>query len=89
MVAGDFLQTPFLLGGLVDLLVGAPDAPVGIRDVRGVGNFAEVFADGLLVEFEGVVPELLGKGGRHPIRRGGVVVGERETGEGLKVRILR
>jgi hypothetical protein len=33
VVAGDLRQAPVLLGGLVDLLTGADDAPVGIRDV--------------------------------------------------------
>jgi hypothetical protein len=45
VVAGELLQAALLLGGEVDLPVGAPDAPVGVRDARGVGNDAEVLAD--------------------------------------------
>jgi hypothetical protein len=66
VVGGEILEAPGLLGGEVGLSVGAPDAPAGIRDARGIGNDAEVLADGLAGQFEGVVSEMRSEGGRHP-----------------------
>ena len=58
MVAGEVLRAALLLGGEIDVPVGAPDAPVGVRDARGVGNDAEVLADGLGGECSGLVAEV-------------------------------
>ena len=88
MVGGEILETPGLLGGAVGLRVGEPEAPVGIRDACGDGNVAEVLADRLPVELAGVVAEVRGEGGRGPAGGSGVVVGEREAGDGLEVRVL-
>ena len=88
MVAGEVLQAPLLLGGEVDLPVGAPDAPVGVRDACGIGNGAEVLADGLRGELADMIAKMCGEGGRDPLRGGRVVVGEREAAEGLKVGVL-
>ena len=39
-------------------------------------------------ECAGVVAEVRGEGGRHLLRGGRVVVGEREAAQGLEVRVL-
>jgi hypothetical protein len=89
VVGGKVVEAPVLLGVQVNLPVGEPDGPIGIGDTRGVRDIAEVLADGLLRDFQGVVPEMRGKGGRHPVRDGGVVVGDREAEQRLELGIPR
>ena len=68
MVSGEILKASGLLGGAVSLLIGEPDTPVRIGHTCGIGNVAEVLADGLAVDFEGVVAKMGGEGARHPVR---------------------
>src|SRR5215469_916791 len=47
VVGGQVVQGSGFLGREVRLLVGEPDGPVAVRDMNGVGDLAEVLADGL------------------------------------------
>ena len=58
MVGGQVLQASGLLGGAVGLLIGEPHPPVRIGHTCGIGDDAEVLADGLPVNVEGVVAEM-------------------------------
>ena len=61
MVAGQILQSPGLLRGAIGLLRSEPERPVGAGHADGVGNVAEVLADGPPVDFAGVVAEMRGE----------------------------
>src|SRR5271155_621258 len=58
VVGGQVVQVPVLLGGQVGVPVGVPDAPVAVRDARGVGDLAEVLADRLPGDFVRAVAEV-------------------------------
>jgi hypothetical protein len=89
VVDGDVvLEPPGLLSVSVSLWIRATDGPVGIRDARGPGDITEILAGALLGSVPGPVSEVRPESGGHPARGAGVVIGEWEAIEGLKVRFL-
>ena len=66
MIRGQVLEVSGLLGGAVGLLIGEPHPPVRIGHTCGIGNVAEVLADGLPVDFEGVAAKMGGEGSQPP-----------------------
>ena len=63
MVGGKVLQASGLVGGAVGFLIGEPCPPVRIGHTCGIGDVAEVLADGLPGDFEGVAAEKSGSRG--------------------------
>ena len=89
VVGGQVVQGPGLLGREVGLLIGEPDGPVAVRDVSGVGDLAEVLADGLPGNLACQITEMRRERLRYPAGGGRVVVSDREGEDRLELRILR
>src|SRR5215469_7567951 len=87
VVGGQVVEGPGLLGREVGLLVGEPDGPVAVRDVSGVGDLAEVLADGLPGNLACQIAEMRRERLRHPAGGGRVVVGDREGEDRFELRI--